>query len=168
MDAATSARPPARPAASAQWETYWPEIDGLRTIAVVSVLAFHFNPKLLNGGFVGVDIFFVISGYLITGLLIRDFESGDSIIRFYQRRIARIAPASFLVVAITITAAFFVYSAQDFASVGATGLDPSSTSNYCFRVPILRYRPTHSLSFTTGHWPSKNSFILFFLYCFIF
>jgi peptidoglycan/LPS O-acetylase OafA/YrhL len=102
--------------------TYWPEIDGLRTIAVVSVLAFHLSPRLLGGGFVGVDIFFVISGYLITGLLITDFETGEPIVRFYQRRIARVAPAAFLVVALTMIAAYFLYSAQDFASVGATGV----------------------------------------------
>jgi len=122
MDTATSERPPGGPVASAQRETYWPEIDGLRTIAVVSVLAFHLDRRLLGGGFIGVDIFFVISGYLITGLLIRGFEQGDSILRFYQRRIARIAPAAFLVVALTMMAADFVYSAQDFASVGAAGL----------------------------------------------
>jgi peptidoglycan/LPS O-acetylase OafA/YrhL len=120
MDSATSIRPQGRPAASSRGEIYWPEIDGLRTIAVVSVLAFHLSPRLFNGGFVGVDIFFVISGFLITTLLIESFENGDSIIFFYQRRIARIAPASFLVVAITMIAASLLYSDQDFASVGAT------------------------------------------------
>ncbi|MBK3665344.1 acyltransferase [Bradyrhizobium diazoefficiens] len=79
--------------------------------------------SIASGGFVGVDIFFVISGYLITGLLLRDLEGGRlSIFRFYQRRIARIAPAALFVVVATIAAGFFLYSAQDFASIGATAL----------------------------------------------
>jgi peptidoglycan/LPS O-acetylase OafA/YrhL len=109
-------------AVSGYRDKYWPEIDGLRTIAVVSVFAFHLDHRLLGGGFVGVDIFFVISGYLITGLLLKDFEGGESILRFYQRRVARIAPAAFLVVVTTMIAGLFLYSSQDFASVGATGL----------------------------------------------
>ncbi|MGJ0454668.1 MAG: acyltransferase family protein [Methylocystis sp.] len=104
-------------------DRYWPEIDGLRTIAVMSVFIFHLDARLLGGGFVGVDIFFVISGYLITNLLVKDIEGGKfSILRFYQRRIARIAPAALLVVAITMIGGFFLYSAQDFASLGAAGL----------------------------------------------
>jgi peptidoglycan/LPS O-acetylase OafA/YrhL len=88
-----------------------------------SVFTFHLDAGLLGGGFIGVDIFFVISGYLITTLLVNDIESAEfSILRFYQRRIARITPASFLVIAIAIIAGFFLYSAQDFASLGANGL----------------------------------------------
>ncbi len=104
-------------------ELYWPEIDGLRTIAVVSVFLFHLDARLLVGGFVGVDIFFVISGYLIANLLIKDIDGGNfSILRFYQRRVARIAPAALLVVTVTMIAGFFLYSAQDFASVGSSAL----------------------------------------------
>ena len=90
---------------------YRPEIDGLRAIAVVSVLLFHLNKSWLPGGFIGVDIFFVISGFLITKLLVSDLETGTlSIPRFYQRRIARLAPMMIVVVAATVAAAFFVYS----------------------------------------------------------
>ncbi|MEO7208119.1 MAG: acyltransferase, partial [Steroidobacteraceae bacterium] len=90
---------------------YLPEIDGLRAIAILSVLVFHFNRKLFGGGFVGVDIFFVISGFLITSILLNDFNQGQfSISRFYQRRIARIAPAFFVVLVLTLVAAYFVYS----------------------------------------------------------
>jgi peptidoglycan/LPS O-acetylase OafA/YrhL len=122
MKFSISMQPPNSHTATGYRDKYWPEIDGLRTVAVASVFAFHLDPRLLRGGFVGVDIFFVISGYLITGLLLKDFESGYSILRFYQRRVARIAPASFLIVAITMTFGFLLYSAQDFASIGATGL----------------------------------------------
>ena len=100
--------------------SYRPEIDGLRAVAVLSVFTFHLNHKWLPGGFVGVDIFFVISGYLITSILYYDCEeSRFSLARFYQRRIARIFPAFFTVAFATVVAAAFVYSPQDFASAGA-------------------------------------------------
>ena len=99
---------------------YRPEIDGLRSIAVLSVFIFHFGGSVLRGAFVGVDIFFVISGFLITSILLNDMDHGHpSITRFYQRRIARIAPAFFTVLTATIGLGAFVYSKQDFASLGA-------------------------------------------------
>lgn len=99
---------------------YWPEVDGLRSIAVLAVFVFHFRRGWLGGGFVGVDIFYVISGFLITAILLQDVDRGSfSIARFYQRRISRIAPAFFLVLVATLIAAWLIYSAQDFASAGA-------------------------------------------------
>jgi peptidoglycan/LPS O-acetylase OafA/YrhL len=95
-------------------------IDGLRAVAVIGVFIFHLAPKLLPGGFVGVDVFFVISGFLITQILLRDFEhKGFSIGKFYQRRIARLYPAFFIVSLTTLIGALFIYSAQDLASAGA-------------------------------------------------
>lgn len=80
-----------------------PEIDGLRAIAVVPVVLFHAQVPHLAGGFVGVDIFFVISGYLITSILLEDLEKGRfSIARFYERRARRILPALFLICGICI------------------------------------------------------------------
>lgn len=77
---------------------YRPEIDGLRAVAVVPVILFHAGFDLFSGGFVGVDVFFVISGYLITTLLIEDIENNRfSIVRFYERRARRILPALFVV-----------------------------------------------------------------------
>jgi peptidoglycan/LPS O-acetylase OafA/YrhL len=100
---------------------YRPEIDGLRAIAVLSVFLFHLNHQWLPGGFVGVDIFFVISGYLITSLLYIDFNAGKfSLSRFYQRRIARIFPALFTVALVTIVGAAFIYSPLDFARAGSS------------------------------------------------
>ena len=73
---------------------YRPEIDGLRAIAVVSVVIFHAFPDLFPGGFLGVDVFFVISGYLVTGTILRDAKGNHFDIRaFYVRRIKRILPA---------------------------------------------------------------------------
>ena len=81
-------------AAPDQIATYRPDIDGLRAVAVLGVVAFHAAPTLLPGGYVGVDVFFVISGFLITGILIRDCEARRfSLTRFYSRRIRRILPA---------------------------------------------------------------------------
>ena len=76
------------------------DIQALRTIAVLSVVVFHFWSSLLPGGFVGVDIFFVISGFLITSHLLRDASSGTfSVLKFWARRVRRLLPASFTVLA---------------------------------------------------------------------
>jgi peptidoglycan/LPS O-acetylase OafA/YrhL len=76
--------------------SYRPDIDGLRGIAVLSVVIYHFNIAPLTAGFVGVDIFFVISGYLITGIIKNEIERGNfTFTRFYERRIRRIFPALF-------------------------------------------------------------------------
>ena len=82
---------------------YRPEIDGLRALAVVPVILFHAGFELFSGGFVGVDVFFVISGYLITSLLIEDIENKRfSILHFYERRARRILPALFFVMLVCI------------------------------------------------------------------
>lgn len=77
--------------------SYRPDIDGLRAIAVMGVLVFHLNESWLGGGYVGVDVFFVISGFLMTSIIQRNLEKGSfSIIQFYERRIRRIVPALFV------------------------------------------------------------------------
>ena len=81
---------------------YRPDIDGLRAVAVLPVLFFHLGISLAPGGFVGVDIFFVISGYLITGLISAEMHEGTySITKFYVRRARRIFPALFFMCAVT-------------------------------------------------------------------
>jgi peptidoglycan/LPS O-acetylase OafA/YrhL len=87
---------------------YRPEIDGLRTIAVMLVILHHLGWAALPGGYVGVDVFFVISGYLITAILFAEIRSGEfSVARFYKRRIIRLAPAYFLVLVVASVAAMF-------------------------------------------------------------
>lgn len=101
---------------------YYAHLDGIRALAVLSVLLFHLDHSILPGGFVGVDVFFVLSGYLITGVILREIEQGRfSVARFYQRRIARIFPAFAVVIAATYVASLYLYSAQDIASVGTSG-----------------------------------------------
>ena len=76
--------------------TYRADVDGLRAIAVLSVIFFHLSAKFLPGGYLGVDMFFVLSGFLITSIIWREAQSGQySIFRFYERRIRRIMPALF-------------------------------------------------------------------------
>ena len=82
---------------------YRPEIDGLRGLAVLSVILFHAGFELFSGGFVGVDVFFVISGYLITTILIEDIENQRfNLVNFYERRARRILPALFFVMIVCI------------------------------------------------------------------
>lgn len=98
---------------------YRPEIDGLRSIAVLSVLLYHLGVPGITGGFTGVDIFFVISGYLITGILLRDLESGSfSLPRFYRRRALRILPALFTVLMATLILSRWVLLPSEMATMG--------------------------------------------------
>ena len=81
---------------------YRPDIDGLRAIAVLAVVAFHAFPSKIKGGFVGVDVFFVISGFLITGIILGHLKQNSfSLVDFYSRRVNRIFPALLLVIGST-------------------------------------------------------------------
>ncbi len=87
---------------------YRPEIDGLRAIAVIPVILFHAGFEQFSGGFVGVDVFFVISGYLITTIILSEKEQGTfSLAKFYDRRARRILPALFLVMIVSLPFAWF-------------------------------------------------------------
>ncbi|TAM12623.1 MAG: acyltransferase [Nevskiaceae bacterium] len=98
---------------------YRPDIDGLRAVAVLAVVAFHYFPGRLPGGFVGVDVFFVISGYLITGIIAREFEQQRfSIWTFYQRRIRRIFPALTLILAFCLIVGWFVLFPSEYETLG--------------------------------------------------
>jgi peptidoglycan/LPS O-acetylase OafA/YrhL len=93
-----------------QHSKYRPDIDGLRGIAVLGVVVFHAFGKRLAGGYVGVDVFFVISGFLITTIIIDGLDRGTfTLWNFYQRRIRRIFPALTLVLAFAICAGWFLY-----------------------------------------------------------
>lgn len=87
---------------------YRKEIDGLRALAVIPVILFHAGFSTFSGGFVGVDVFFVISGFLITSIILKEIEAGTfSIVNFYERRARRILPALFLVMLVCLPFAWF-------------------------------------------------------------
>jgi peptidoglycan/LPS O-acetylase OafA/YrhL len=91
-------------------EKYRPDIDGLRAIAIVPVVLFHADLPGFGGGFIGVDVFYVISGYLITRIIVDEIdETGSfSFIKFYERRVRRLFPALAVMMAVTSVIAFFV------------------------------------------------------------
>ncbi|MDI1295512.1 MAG: acyltransferase family protein [bacterium] len=116
--------------------SYRRDIDGLRTLAVIPVILFHLGSRYCPGGYVGVDIFFVISGFLITATLKQEIERQDfSIIRFYERRARRILPALFFMVAATIIAGAFILMPDDFKDLGA-----SATATALFASNILFWK----------------------------
>ena len=98
---------------------YRPDIDGLRAIAVLSVVAFHAFPSLVRGGFIGVDVFFVISGYLISTIIFENLDKGTfSFSEFYSRRIRRIFPALLLVLIACFTFGWFELLADEYKQLG--------------------------------------------------
>lgn len=98
---------------------YRPDVDGLRALAVLGVLFFHAFPSSLAGGFVGVDVFFVISGYLISGIIFDGLESGTfSFVEFYSRRVRRIFPALALVCTACLIFGWFSLMPNEFAQLG--------------------------------------------------
>lgn len=98
---------------------YRPDIDGLRAVSILAVLGYHGFPSLLPGGFVGVDVFFVISGYLITGLILSELQQDRfSFSSFYARRARRIFPALIVVLAATYVAGWNILFPAEFEQLG--------------------------------------------------
>lgn len=101
---------------------YRRDIDGLRGIAVLMVVLFHAG-GLVRGGFVGVDVFFVISGYLITGILLREWEQGSlDLGRFWERRVRRIVPAAMVMTLVTLFLGYWLLLPEAFAKLGASAM----------------------------------------------
>lgn len=102
---------------------YRPDIDGLMAIAVLSVVLFHAKLPFITGGFTGVDIFFVISGFLIASIIVKEHARGDfSIARFYERRIRRIFPALFAVILASAAIGWFVLSPGDYMTFARSAM----------------------------------------------
>lgn len=95
------------------------DINGLRAIAVISVVLFHFNPEILPGGFAGVDVFFVISGFLMTSIIFRGLENSNfSIVNFYISRANRIIPALAILCLVIMIFGWFYLTPLDFKTLG--------------------------------------------------
>ena len=98
---------------------YRSEIDGLRALAVLPVIFFHAGIDFFKGGYIGVDIFFVISGYLITSIILREINQGKfSILNFYERRARRILPALFFVMSFSLICSWFFLLPGEFKNFG--------------------------------------------------
>jgi len=109
---------------------YRPEIDGLRALAVLPVILFHAGFEWFSGGFVGVDVFFVISGYLITTIIISEMAEGKfSIVNFYERRARRILPALFFVMAACLPFAWLWLAPNDLKDFGQSLVAVSTFSS---------------------------------------
>ena len=99
------------------------DVEGLRAVAVTLVVLFHAGVSWLPGGYIGVDVFFVISGFLITGLLLREHERKGriSLQGFYARRARRILPAAMLVIILTVVASYFIQNFIEYGNVAEDG-----------------------------------------------
>jgi len=127
--------------------TYRKEIDGLRALAVLPVVFFHAGFELFSRGFLGVDIFFVISGYLITSLILREQSLGTfSIINFYERRARRIIPALFLIMIVCIPFAIYLMQPDDLENFGQSLVATTLISN------------NYLLYLTSGYWDLASEF----------
>jgi len=113
---------------------YRREIDGLRALAVLPVILFHADIKIFSGGFVGVDVFFVLSGYLITRLIANEIDTGQfSITGFYERRARRILPALFFVMACSLPFAWVLLLPSDFVDFSQSLVaNPLFIANFLF------------------------------------
>jgi peptidoglycan/LPS O-acetylase OafA/YrhL len=117
---------------------YRPDIDGLRAVAVLSVLFFHLGSGVFSGGYVGVDIFFVISGYLITTIIIREIGAGEfSVAGFYERRFRRILPALLTVTVVTLALGVVLLDPESLENLGK-----SAAATALFSSNILFYSQT--------------------------
>jgi peptidoglycan/LPS O-acetylase OafA/YrhL len=113
---------------------YREDIDGLRALAVLSVIGFHFEAPRVFGGFVGVDIFFVISGFLITGIIQAEMREGSfSFARFYERRVRRLLPALYAMIALTAIPAFhYLLTSERLEFFRSAAAAVTFTSNFFF------------------------------------
>lgn len=133
---------------------YRPDIDGLRAIAVLAVVFFHLDMPLFAGGFVGVDVFFVISGFLITRLILEEGERGRfSFANFYLRRARRLLPALGATLALTLLAGAVLLTPSQLETLGRTALFAmASVSNFQFWMETGYFNPDAHLNPLLHTW----------------
>lgn len=115
---------------------YRADIDGLRAVAVLSIVMFHLGIEAFGGGYVGVDIFFVISGFLITSIIVRELADGSfTVARFYERRVRRILPALIVVLIATLAAGLVFLRPEQLEELARSAIATSIfSSNFYFRT----------------------------------
>jgi len=118
------------------------DVEGLRAVAIAAVVVYHARPRLLPGGYVGVDVFFVVSGFLITSILWRELEEGGRISfrRFYAARARRLLPSAALVIAATVVASAILLSPLRLPSIARDGVASALyAANYRFALASTSY-----------------------------
>src|SRR6478609_1384385 len=131
---------------------YRADVDGLRSIAIIPVVLFHLGFSWISGGYFGVDVFFVISGFLITSILFKEIETHSfSMIKFWLRRVKRILPAIITVILTTLLVAPFLIFKGDIISLTSDSLSA-----------LFSYANFHMLSKFGDYWgkSAENSFFL--------
>jgi peptidoglycan/LPS O-acetylase OafA/YrhL len=145
---------------------YRPEIDGLRAMAVVPVILFHAGLSGFEGGFVGVDVFFVISGFLITSIIVVDLEDGKfSFKSFYERRVRRLLPALIFVTGVCIPFSW-LWMSPDYFKIFSGSLFANSlfVSNFFFMTQLEYFQPSAELQPLLHTWSLaiEEQYYLFF------
>ena len=149
------APPPAEPEARTQRAYFRPDIEGLRAVAVMAVLLFHIGLPIASGGYVGVDVFYVISGFLITGLLLREGETDGKVdlIRFYARRMRRLLPAALLVIIATLAASAVIVSPLRLTEIaGDAAASALYVANFRFAFEATDYLALEAPSPLLHYW----------------
>ena len=154
----------ASPAASERAaDRFRPDLEGLRAVAVLLVLLFHAGVSAVGGGYVGVDVFFVLSGFLITGLIVRELRSSGTISlrSFYARRARRLLPAALAAIAVTMVAsALFLPPLRIPDIAGDAAASALYVSNIRFAAQATDYlqaQAAPSPLLTTGRWAWRSS-----------
>lgn len=149
---------------------YRADIDGLRAIAVLAVVLFHLSPSFLSGGFVGVDVFFVISGFLITSILQKDISGHEfSLWKFWERRVRRILPALFVVVFTSLLAGWFLFLPHDYERLSRQALSVAIfASNILFYMQSGYFDASNETKPLLHTWSLsvEEQFYLFFPFAF--
>ena len=131
-------------------DTFRGDVEGLRAAAVLPILLFHLDPRLVPGGYMGVDVFFVISGYLITQMILRD-RHGFRFKAFYIRRFFRLFPALLVTLLSCLTAGWWVLSPGDYAQLATSGLTAAFGVSNVYFLQSIDYFNAASLSHPLLH-----------------
>ena len=154
--------PITRPGHENETVAYRADIDGLRAVSILLVVGYHAQFWLVPGGFIGVDVFFVISGFLISRIILTELKAGTfSALQFYARRVRRIFPALIVVLAVTYLIGWFVLLPDGFSLLGksiAAGVGFVSNLFQLSQAGYFAPDAARIRCFTSGRSASRSSF----------